>query len=107
MKISFLNIPKTTSTIGIASYLVVLVFFLSSCWAPRCPDKTCRVRMEHRHSDKVSGVFMGRTQILPPRMHYLWDKDKGERNPDTKTLPSGGDSRQSRKLRKKFPWERW
>ena len=87
----------------------LLLFLLSSCWAPRCPDKTCHVRMEHIHDDKVSGIFTGRTQILPTRIHYLWDKDKGEKNPDTKTLPNngGGNDRKSRKLRKKFPWERW
>lgn len=87
----------------------IILFFLiiacSSCWAPRCPMDTCRVRMEHRHSDQVNGVFMGRF-LYPPKIHFFWDKDKGESNPDTKFQPNAP-SRKEKKLKKKFPWERW
>ncbi|NBA87413.1 hypothetical protein GVN16_16685 [Emticicia sp. CRIBPO] len=84
--------------------LLLILFCVTSCWAPRCPMKTCRVKQEHFHEDQVSGVFMGRG-LYPPRIHYLWDKDKGEANPDTEFQPSTGVKR--KKLRKKFPWERW
>jgi hypothetical protein len=83
---------------------LMIVLFCTSCWAPRCPMDTCNVRMEHRHDDLVTGVFSGR-YLYPPRLHFLWDKDKGEANPDTKFKGEGG--RSKRKLRKKFPWERW
>lgn len=76
---------------------------LSGCWAPRCPINSCLVDFEHVHGSHVSGVFSGRNPLHPPKVHFLWDKDKGELNPDTdlETVPG------RKKLRKKFPWERW
>lgn len=88
-------------------YLIVILssLIMASCWAPRCPMNTCGVRMEHTHSDQVSGVFSGRL-LHPPRLHYLWDKNKGEANPETGFQPDGL-TRKQKKARKKFPWERW
>ena len=83
--------------------LIIFLFFsMSSCWAPRCPMATCHVRMEHQHGDLVSGVFSGR-YLYPPKIHFLWDKNKGEAVPDAVLAPKGG----NRKAKKKFPWERW
>jgi hypothetical protein len=87
---------------------IIIVFFLaismSSCWAPRCPIKTCHVRHEHQHGDLVTGVFSDR-YLYPPRIHFLWDSKKGTLNPDAKF--EGAESRKQKKMRKKFPWERW
>ncbi|SOE23666.1 hypothetical protein SAMN06298216_4050 [Spirosomataceae bacterium TFI 002] len=80
-------------------------FTLSSCWAPRCPMETCRSKYEHQHGDFVSGVFSSRNKIFPERYHFLWDKNKGEENPDTELQTVDGVKRT--KARKKFPWERW
>jgi hypothetical protein len=84
---------------------IFLFFVCAACWAPRCPMDTCHVRQEHVHSDLVIGVFMGR-YLYPPRIHFLWDANKGETNPDTK-FQADGTSKSKRKLRKKFPWEKW
>lgn len=84
--------------------LSFLVFGLSSCWAPRCPMETCKVIHEHKHQDLVSGIFSPRYRP-PKRLHFIWDKNKGENNPDTELETSGG--RKRIKGKKKFPWERW
>lgn len=84
--------------------LLLPLVTLTGCWAPRCPIDTCLVDFEHVHSTYVSGVFSGRNVLRkPPKVRFLWDKNKGELNPDTdlKTTPG------RKKLRKKFPWERW
>lgn len=82
---------------------VLLAVGLSGCWAPRCPVDTCLVEFEHVHASHISGVFSGKNPLHPPKVHFLWDKNKGEVNPnmDLKTVPG------RKKLRKKFPWERW
>lgn len=82
--------------------LLTLTTFSTSCWAPRCPVDTCLVKFEHVHSDYVNGIFSGK-KLYPPKVHFLWDKNKGENNPDTdlKTTPG------RKKLKKKFPWEKW
>lgn len=38
-----------------------------------------------------------------PRIHFLWDKEKGEKITESGTVPKTS----KRKMRKKFPWERW
>lgn len=83
-----------------------LVLVLASCWAPRCPINSCHVKFEHVHGDYVSGVFSGKHILYPPKIHTPWDGGRGEASPDTelKTSPGGG---KRKKLRKKFPWERW
>jgi hypothetical protein len=81
--------------------LILPCFCLTGCWAP---IDSCLVDFEHVHSDYVSGVFSGRQPFKkPPKLRFLWDKNKGELNPNTdlETTPS------RKKLRKKFPWERW
>lgn len=84
--------------------LLFLVGMLSSCWAPRCPMDTCRSKYEHKHNDLVAGVFSPRNGI-PHRMHYLWDKDKGESNPGTDFVPD--ENGKKKKAKKRYPWERW
>lgn len=37
-----------------------------------------------------------------PRVHFFWD-GKGEKLPDAELAPKGT----NKKVRKKFPWERW
>ncbi len=84
--------------------IIILIFCCSSCWAPRCPISTCRTTLEHQHGDLVTGVFRGKNEITP-KVHFLWDKNKGEKNPNTDFKASGGPSK--RQVRKKFPWEKW
>jgi hypothetical protein len=62
---------------------------------------TCHVRMEHQHDDVVAGVYSGR-YLVPPRIHFFWEKKKGEKAPDAVLMPNG-----SRKTKKKYPWEKW
>lgn len=84
--------------------LILPSICLTGCWAPRCPINSCLVDFEHVHSDYVSGVFSGRQPFkTPPKLRFLWDTNKGGLNPNTdlETTPS------RKKLRKKFPWERW
>lgn len=85
--------------------LTLLTFSLASCWAPRCPMETCKSKYEHKHNDQISGVFSSRKKILPYRFHFLWDKNKGEENPNTDLETVEGTKRT--KARKKYPWESW
>ncbi|MGR3809130.1 hypothetical protein [Jiulongibacter sp. NS-SX5] len=87
------------------SLVALLSFFLSSCWAPRCPMDTCRSKYEHQHSDLVSGVFSPRYGV-PHKVHFLWDKDKGEENPDTE-FEASESGKKRKKAKKRYPWERW
>lgn len=81
----------------------IIVVLLSSCWAPRCPVDSCHVKFEHVHSDYVSGVFNGRSITSVPKLHFLWDKDKGvEKRAELKTS-----SGKKKKYKYKFPWEKW
>lgn len=76
---------------------------LASCWAPRCPVDGCQFVREHRHSDLVTGTFRSRYMVMP-RVHFFWDgTNKGEKLPDPTLAPRST----SKKVRKKFPWERW
>lgn len=82
--------------------LLFVVLMLSSCWAPRCPVDSCHVKFEHVHSDYVSGVFIGRKLTAVPKLHFLWDKDKGvEGRAKLKTGPQKG-----KRYKYKFPWEK-
>jgi hypothetical protein len=88
-----------------ASWMCLLVMgLLSSCWAPRCPMETCRSKYEHSHSDQVAGVFSPRYGV-PFKMHFLWDIDKGESNPNTEFEP--GTDNKKQKTKKRYPWEKW
>lgn len=53
-----------TTIIDKFSWLIVLLLTigLSSCWSPRCPRPTCRVRVEHRHN----------TSYYRPREAFSW-----------------------------------
>ncbi len=88
---------------------VFIIFFLailtSSCWAPRCPVRSCMVRVEHRHGE-LAGIFGGKV-IVPNKMHYPWDKEKGDKDPNMKFGKDGKEVRKKSKIRKRFPWEKW
>jgi hypothetical protein len=60
------------------------------------------VRVEHQHGE-LSGIFGGKV-LLPNKFHYPWDKQKGEKNPNAKGFEK---DKQKRKIRKRFPWEKW
>ncbi len=83
----------------------MLMISLSACWAPRCPLSTCHSKYEHKHSDVVSGVFNSRYG-LPNKLHFFWDKDKGESNPNT-DFEADGKAKTKVKVKKKYPWESW
>jgi hypothetical protein len=56
-------------------YFAILVIFyqtLNSCiWARRCPEKTCRVSMEHKHE---GGVYRPRAAFswVTTKKHWPW-----------------------------------
>ncbi|ADQ16909.1 hypothetical protein [Leadbetterella byssophila] len=83
------------------SYIILLLLASTSCWAPKCPVDGCQFVREHRHSDLVTGTFRSRYMVMP-RVHFFWD-GKGEKLPDAELAPKGT----NKKVRKKFPWERW
>ncbi len=79
------------------------ILTLTSCWAPRCPVDGCQFVKEHRHSALVTGTFRSRYMVMP-RVHFFWEtKNKGEKLPDPNLAPKNT----NKKVRKKFPWERW
>lgn len=79
------------------------ILTLTSCWAPRCPVDGCQFVREHRHSDLVTGTFRSRYMVVP-KVHFFWDgSNKGEKLADPDLAPKNT----SKKVRKKFPWERW
>jgi hypothetical protein len=85
------------------SYIILLLLACTACWAPKCPVDGCQFIREHRHSDLVTGTFRSRYMVMP-RVHFFWDgSNKGEKLPDAELAPKGT----SKKVRKKFPWERW
>ncbi|MFC0181538.1 hypothetical protein SAMN04515674_104204 [Pseudarcicella hirudinis] len=55
----------------IAVTLLVMSQLISGCWARRCPEKTCRVRTEHRHD---GGVFRPRAAFswVTVKKHWPW-----------------------------------
>jgi len=67
--------------------------------------KTCRSKYEHSHNTQVAGVFSPRYSI-PYKIHYLWDSDKGEENPNTEFVHGSSDSKK-KKSKKRYPWEKW
>src|SRR5690606_26050993 len=81
------------------------LFLVSSAWAPRCPTETCRSRYEQQHADLVSGLFSP-SFVVAYKMHCLWDKDRGESNPNTDFVPDASNGGK-KKARKRYPWERW
>ncbi|MGL4629871.1 MAG: hypothetical protein ACRCVT_01600 [Leadbetterella sp.] len=92
-------------------FLLFLSTTFSSCWAPRCPQRGCRVRMEHQHSDQTTGVFIGR-HLHIPRMHYLWDKKTDRQDPTAggfgNESPQGHGPKKKKKKQKfkrKMVWE--
>ena len=68
--------------------------------------ETCRSKYEHKHNDIVAGVFSPRFGI-PQRVHLLWDKDKGESNPNVDFGPGAAGGTKKKKTKKRYPWERW
>jgi hypothetical protein len=96
---------KSASKIRLLLTLIVLSGSLASCWAPRCPMETCRSKYEHNHNTLVSGVFSPRYGI-PYKLHFFWDQNKGDENPDTEFVP-GSSNGKKKKSKKRYPWEKW
>lgn len=96
---------KILHILKVLSAAMIVSGILTSCWAPRCPMDTCRSKYEHSHNTQVSGVFSPRYGI-PYKVHFLWDRDKGEENPDTEFVP-GSNNEKKQKLKKRYPWEKW
>lgn len=50
-------------------YILIFIIF-TSCWAPRCPMKSCHVKFEHLHE---GGAYRGGS-FITARKHWPWEK---------------------------------
>lgn len=81
---------------------VFLASSLTACFAPRCPDRSCHVKMEHRHSGQI---FRYRS-VFPSKVHTpLWYLTRNSEK------ASGGarknrDPKTKKKFKKLLPWEK-
>ena len=81
-------------------YFIIVCFSFTGClWARRCPEKSCRVAVEHKHE---GGVFRPRTAFswVSTKKHWPWStvsgknkyngkKDKKNKKPKFKYLLPG------------------
>lgn len=57
-----MNPTNAKKRLFLAVGLVGTLCLLSACWSARCPHKTCRVKVEHRHG---AGYFR-------PNLPFSW-----------------------------------
>lgn len=81
----------------IASIFLLCSMLLTSCWAPRCPMKSCHVTFEHKHegSNYRGGSF------ITARKHWIWERWGGKKEFNGKKDKSG-----KTKYKKLLPGER-
>lgn len=86
-------------------FCIFLLLFTQSCWAPRCPLVGCRVgRVEHRHNE-LGGVYGGKS-LIPPKIHYFWDKEKSKGESLNNKGGVGPDGKKRKKFKRLMPWEK-
>ena len=86
--------------LAIAIFLTTL---LSACFASRCPDKSCHVQMEHRHSGQI---FRSRA-FLPTRFHSpIWYLTKNSEKNSPDGTRKNTDVKSKKKFKKLLPWEK-
>lgn len=77
---------------------------LVSCWAPRCPMKSCHVKMEHRHEGMV---YRGRS-VFASRVHGFGfaAKNRSGDADEQSAFRKNKDPKTKKKFRKLLPWEK-
>lgn len=84
--------------------LLTVACQLTSCWAPRCPMKSCHVRMEHRHEGMV---FRGRSILASPVHGFGFAaKNKSGEAGEQSAFRKNKDPKTKKKFRKLLPWEK-
>ncbi|MBO9641174.1 hypothetical protein [Siphonobacter aquaeclarae] len=84
--------------------LIACMAFLSSCWAPRCPMKSCHVTMEHRHEGRI---YRGRSIFSSPTHSFAWKMKNRRGEAEEKSLyRENNDPKSKKKFKKLLPWEK-
>lgn len=87
-----------------ASLLVLIFCSLTGCWAPRCPMKSCHVRMEHRHEGMV---FRGRSIFASPMHGFGFAaKNRSGEAGEQSEFRKNKDPKTKGKFKKLLPWEK-
>jgi hypothetical protein len=85
--------------------VITIIFCLSSCFAPRCPDKSCHVGMEHRHNGQAfrgrGTLFKGKAKVHTP-WWYLTRNSEGKQGGGRKNT----DPKTKKRFKKLLPWEK-
>lgn len=83
--------------------LLGMCLLLSSCWAPRCPMKSCHVAMDHRHQGQV---YRGGS-IFASKMHNpYWYATRNSKQGEGGGLRKNKDPKTKKKFKKLLPWEK-
>ncbi|MCY7353148.1 MAG: hypothetical protein LH606_21240 [Cytophagaceae bacterium] len=85
-------------------FLLGNCLLFSSCWAPRCPMKSCHVRVEHRHEGMA---YRGRSVLASP-VHGLGfaGKNRGGEGVGESSFKKNKDPKTKKKFKKLLPWEK-
>ncbi|MBC7893548.1 MAG: hypothetical protein H7Y12_15130 [Sphingobacteriaceae bacterium] len=84
--------------------LLTAAFGLSSCWAPRCPEKSCHVRIEHRHGGMA---YRGRSIFASPVHGFGFAAKNRSGDADEKSaFKKNKDPKTKKKFKKLLPWEK-
>ncbi len=77
---------------------------LTSCWAPRCPEKSCHVRIEHRHEGMA---YRGRSIFASPVHGFGFAAKNRSGDADEKSaFKKNKDLKTKKKFKKLLPWEK-
>lgn len=77
-------------TLLYSAILIICCQTLESCiWARRCPEKTCRVSQEHKHSN---GIYRPRAAFswVTSKKHWPWSRLGGGKKFDGKKDKKSG-----------------
>lgn len=84
--------------------LTGLAGLLSSCWAPKCPMKSCHVKMEHRHEGRI---YRGSSIFASPTHSFGWKMKNARGEAEEKSLyQENKDPKTKKKFKKLLPWEK-
>lgn len=84
--------------------LIANGWLLSGCWAPRCPMKSCHVRMEHRHGGMA---YRGRSLLASPMHGFGFAvKNRSGEGVEESSLKKNKDPKTKKKFKRLLPWEK-